>query len=133
MSEGYSKKELKRYFSSKSVRDRKSGSLTDETVFKRAVHLAFGVVGAGLAGILVLIVYMLFLIPSLPTFEQLENPEVDLATVLYTSDGKLLTRFAREDRTPVPLDSVSIHVVNALVATEDYRFYDHWGIDVIRL
>ena len=133
MSAAYSRKELKRYFSSKSVRDRKSGRLTDETLFKRAVQLAFGVVGAGLAGILVLVIYMLFLIPSLPTFEQLENPEVDLATVLYTSDGKLLTRFAREDRTPVPLDSVSIHVVSALVATEDYRFYDHWGIDVIRL
>lgn len=134
MSAAYSKQELKKYFASKTGRKRpSSGRRSDDSLFKKAVLLAFGVVGAGCAGFLLLILYMLFLIPSLPTFEQLENPEVDLATILYTADGKLLSRFARQDRTPVPLDSVSEHVVNALVATEDYRFYDHWGIDVIRL
>ena len=132
MSAAYSKKELKKYFSSKGARTRPS-SRAPESLLKRAVLLGLGVVGAGLAGVLLLVIYMLFLIPTLPTFEQLENPEVDLATVLYTADGQLLTRFARQDRTPVPLDSLSRHVVEALVATEDYRFHDHWGIDVIRL
>ncbi|MGA7303619.1 MAG: PBP1A family penicillin-binding protein [Rhodothermales bacterium] len=133
MAAAYSKKELKKYFSKKSARNRPAGRRKEDSMFKKAVLLGCGVLGAGLAGVFLLVIYMLALIPSLPTFEQLENPEVDLATVLYTADGKLLTRFARQDRTPVSLDSVSVHVVNALIATEDYRFYDHWGIDVIRL
>ena len=77
-------------------------------------------------------VLMFMLSGDLPSIEKLENPELDLSTLVYTSDGELLTRYARSDRTPVPIDSVSTHVINALVSTEDYRFYKHWGVDIFR-
>jgi len=129
---GYSNGEVKRYFKSSKVRTRKSSSNNDSPL-KSSIKVAAGLVGV-CAGVGLLIgIYLLMLIPSLPTFEQLENPDVDLATVLYTADGEVLTRLARQDRTPVHLDSISHHVVDALVATEDYRFHEHWGLDLFRL
>jgi penicillin-binding protein 1A len=129
----YSKNELNRYFSDKKARGKGKNPYSKGVLIRRSLMVAASLAGALAAIGLLLGIYMLTLIPSLPTFEQLENPDVDLATVLYTSDGELLTRFARQDRTPVPLDSVSHWVVDALVATEDYRFYDHWGLDLFRL
>src|SRR5690606_19833092 len=56
-------------------------------------------------------------------------PEKNLATEIISSDGKTIGKFYKENRTPVPFDSLPDHLVNALIATEDARFYDHSGID----
>ncbi|MEM6335547.1 MAG: transglycosylase domain-containing protein [Bacteroidota bacterium] len=93
---------------------------------RRIVLGVAGFIGLIIVGILI---FILTLFGDLPPVEKLENPDLDLATVVYTADGELLTRYARQDRTPVPLDSISANVINALVATEDYRFYNHWGFD----
>ena len=66
---------------------------------------------------------------SLPDETSLENPEKNLATEIISSDGKTIGKFYKENRTPVPFDSLPDHLVNALIATEDARFYDHSGID----
>ena len=66
---------------------------------------------------------------DLPSPEVLENPKSYLATEIYSSDGVLLGNFFRENRTNVPYDSLSTHLVDALVATEDRRYWDHAGID----
>ena len=65
----------------------------------------------------------------IPTFRELENPETNLATEIFASDGKLLGKFYRENRTIVEFTELSPNVVNALIATEDIRFYEHSGID----
>ena len=65
----------------------------------------------------------------MPTFEELENPETNLATEIFASDGELLGKFYMENRTVVEFTELSPNVVNALIATEDIRFYDHSGID----
>ncbi len=65
----------------------------------------------------------------MPTFEELENPEENLATRIYSSDGKLLGTYFRENRSHVLYDSISPNVIEALIATEDVRFYEHYGID----
>ena len=67
---------------------------------------------------------------SLPDETSLENPEKNLATEIISSDGKTIGKFYKENRTPVPFDELPAHLVNALVATEDIRFYDHSGVDV---
>jgi len=67
---------------------------------------------------------------DLPSLTQLENPNLDLATVAYTADGVELGRFGRENRSHVTFEEISPHVINALVATEDHRFYNHWGVDM---
>lgn len=66
---------------------------------------------------------------TLPTFEELENPETNLATEILSSDGKTLGKFYNENRTPVKYDDLPKNLVDAVVATEDRRFYDHAGID----
>ena len=63
------------------------------------------------------------------TFEELENPKENLATRIYSSDGQLLGTYFRENRSHVCYDSISPNVIDALIATEDVRFYEHCGID----
>ncbi|MDG1849946.1 MAG: transglycosylase domain-containing protein [Flavobacteriales bacterium] len=65
----------------------------------------------------------------LPSFEELENPQQNLATEIYASDGVLLGKFFYENRTPVTYEEISHHVVNALISTEDERFREHSAID----
>lgn len=65
----------------------------------------------------------------MPTFEELENPETNLATEVISEDGKTLGKYFKENRTPVNYDDLPDHLINALVSTEDERFYSHSGID----
>ncbi len=82
-----------------------------------------------------LIVILLFaganfgLFGKMPSLKDLENPEADLASEVISADGKLMGKFYAENRSEVAYNEISINVVNALVATEDERFYDHSGID----
>jgi penicillin-binding protein 1A len=68
---------------------------------------------------------------KMPSLAQLENPSITLATEVYGDDGTSMGKFFREkgNRSYVQYSDISKHVVNALVATEDERFYDHSGID----
>ena len=66
---------------------------------------------------------------SMPSFDDLENPDSNLATEIISSDGVTLGKFYRENRTPVKFEELPKHLVDALVSTEDERFYDHSGID----
>jgi penicillin-binding protein 1A len=66
---------------------------------------------------------------KLPGFQELENPKTNLATEIYSSDQVLLGKYFKENRTIVDFKEVSPNVLNALIATEDIRFYKHSGID----
>ena len=84
----------------------------------------------------VLALALVFLLASwgvfgeMPTFERLENPQTNLATEIISSDGKTLGKFFLEDnRTDVPYSELPQNLVQALIATEDARFYDHSGVD----
>jgi penicillin-binding protein 1A len=66
---------------------------------------------------------------SMPSFEDLENPESNLATEVISSDGVTIGKFYNENRTPIKYEDLPPHLVKALVATEDERFYEHSGID----
>jgi penicillin-binding protein 1A len=68
----------------------------------------------------------------LPEIEELENPRSSLATEVISSDGVVIGKFYRENRSNVQFNELSPALVNALVATEDMRFYDHSGIDFKR-
>ena len=66
----------------------------------------------------------------MPPLEQLENPKTNLATQIISADGEILGKFFYNDnRTPISFDELPPHLVEALVATEDERFYTHSGID----
>ena len=69
------------------------------------------------------------LLGSMPSFEDLENPDSNLATEIIATDGVTIGKFYNENRTPIKYADLPKHLVDALVATEDERFYEHSGID----
>lgn len=68
---------------------------------------------------------------DLPKTEELADPKTNLATEIYTGDQKVIGRYYRENRSDIKFDKLPPHLVNALIATEDARFYDHSGVDFI--
>jgi penicillin-binding protein 1A len=66
---------------------------------------------------------------SLPTYADLKKIKNNTATNIYSVDNKLLGRYYYQNRTNVSFDDLPEHLINALVATEDVRFYEHNGID----
>ena len=68
---------------------------------------------------------------AMPDHTALENPRTNLATEIISSDGVTIGKFYyRDNRTPVGYDELPKHLVDALIATEDFRFNDHAGIDL---
>jgi penicillin-binding protein 1A len=89
----------------------------------------------GFATILVIVgSYLLYqyIIDGLPSLEQLENPKQSLATNVYSSDDVLIGQFFIENRIETNMDSLPKHLIDALIYTEDRKFYDHWGVDLDR-
>jgi penicillin-binding protein 1A len=70
------------------------------------------------------------LFAQLPETEELQNPKTNLATEVYSSDLKVIGKFYAENRTNVRFKEISPNVVNALIATEDARFFEHSGVDI---
>jgi len=66
----------------------------------------------------------------MPSFEELENPKSNLASEIYSADQELLGKYFIENRSNVHFDELSPNLVEALVATEDARFYEHSGVDL---
>ena len=66
---------------------------------------------------------------SMPSFEDLENPDSNLATEIISSDGVVLGKYFKENRSALKYSDLPKNLVQALVATEDARFYEHSGID----
>ncbi|PWJ42602.1 transglycosylase domain-containing protein [Sediminitomix flava] len=71
------------------------------------------------------------LVGKMPDPKVLENPKNDLASELYSADGVLLGKYFRYNRTKVPYDSLSTNLIDALISSEDIRYFDHSGIDMI--
>lgn len=99
--------------------------------FTTYIKWFWGIVSGGL-----LTICFIFLLASwgafgdLPTFQELENPENNLATEIISSDGKTLGKYyIKENRTRIQFKDLPDNLVQAVVATEDERFYEHSGID----
>lgn len=78
-------------------------------------------------------VNFLWLFGYSPTVTDIRKPIQNIASEVYTADSVLIGRYFKEDRSPVPYDSISADVVNALVATEDIRFFKHRGVDYLAI
>ena len=82
------------------------------------------------------IVIILFILISkgklgpMPSFSELENPEYNLAAEVYSEDGVLLGKISVENRTWTDYRNLSPYLTDALIATEDIRYYRHSGIDI---
>lgn len=97
---------------------------------KRSVRILWRVFIGGFLFVLLMFLCANFgLFGKMPSVTQLQNPEADLASELYSSDGELMGKYYSENRSEVKYSEISPNVINALIATEDERFYDHSGID----
>ncbi|MCC5940269.1 MAG: transglycosylase domain-containing protein [Balneolaceae bacterium] len=123
--------DMDRYFNDaeyrkKVVSERKSTQ--EKPIYKRkvfwgsllaSVAITFALVGA----------YVFYLYQGLPSIQELENPRTAIASEVRSRDGVVLDRYFIENRTYVSIDNISPNAINALIATEDHRFFNHWGVD----
>jgi len=79
-----------------------------------------------------LVVYVLVLVPFTPSISDLRRARDEAPSVLLATDGTVLAEYKRINREWVTLDRIAPSVVKALVATEDHRFYEHHGVDLLR-
>ena len=99
---------------------------------KKIVYILWGMLAAG---VLVIVIGFVGIwngwIGYMPPVEDLQNPIDKYATQIYSSDGKVIGTWNlnKDNRIHVPYDSISPKLIEALIATEDIRFYEHSGID----
>src|SRR6185312_16511242 len=109
--------------------------LIKKNEIKPSVKILWAIVAVGFALFaLVLAAANFGLFGKLPSLQQLENPQANLATEIYADDGNtLMGKIYTENRVSVDYKGISKNVINALISTEDIRFYDHSGIDPIAI
>ncbi|MAJ33933.1 MAG: penicillin-binding protein 1A [Candidatus Neomarinimicrobiota bacterium] len=81
-------------------------------------------------GFIAVSLLLIFLSRDLPSLEQLENYDPDLVTRIYSSDGKVLNELFVQKRVFIELEKIPVHMQNAIIASEDRRFYSHWGLSM---
>lgn len=114
---------FEKYFNDSAYRNKKMKSTNN----KKKTWLIAGAVILVLLGSLIA-----FIFSGLPSLEELENPKPQLASKVFTADGELLGQFFIENRIETHINKLPDYLIKALVATEDRKFYDHWGVDVTR-
>ena len=99
--------------------------------FKVALRFFWAIFALGVLSVITIFSSAaLGLLGQMPELKQLENPKTNLATQILSSDGVVLGKFYFNDnRTPIAFDALPKNLVNALIATEDERFFNHSGID----
>jgi penicillin-binding protein 1A len=103
----------------------------DISTYKKYIRIFWVVYALGVVGVFL----MFFMIAQgwlgfMPSFEDLENPESLLASEVVSSDGVVLGKYFKENRTFVNYNEISPNMIHALISTEDVRFYNHSGIDL---
>jgi len=103
----------------------------DISVYKKYLRVFWVLYATGVVAVFL----MFFMIAQgwlgyMPSFEDIENPESLLASEVVSSDGVVMGKYFKENRSFVKYNEFSPNLLNALVATEDVRFFSHSGIDL---
>ena len=106
-----------------------------KTGTRPAVKILWTLVLGGIAvGIIIFAAVWFGVFGKLPSLRELENPQANLASEIYADDGTtLMGKIYAENRSSADFHDISKHVIDALISTEDIRFYDHSGIDAIAI
>jgi len=115
-------------YNSASIKKNQSKKKTNKLKWIKPFWLLYG------SGLFLLTILFIFISMGwfgfMPSFSELENPQTNLATEVYSCDGELLGKYYVENRSPCKYDELSPYLINALKATEDIRFEKHSGIDI---
>jgi len=115
--------EFNKYFNAAAARARKKPPNGDR---RRRNLIIIGIV------LLFIIGFGWYILSGLPSLEQLENPRPQLASKVYDINGELIGTISIQNRIETNIDSLPSYMANALISTEDRKFYSHWGVDVPR-
>ncbi|OGT51301.1 MAG: peptidase [Gammaproteobacteria bacterium RIFCSPHIGHO2_12_FULL_41_15] len=96
-------------------------------------HGMWGILSLGLTFAIILGVFFIVLYSQLPDTTRLKTVRLQVPLKIYTEDGKLIAVYGSKWRTPTTLDKIPKDLINAILATEDQRFYEHPGVDPIGL
>jgi penicillin-binding protein 1A len=108
------------------------GMIDKKKMKKRRLAIIIGL--SLLAGLLAIILTLIMLFQSeLPSLDQLHNIQPSLSARVLDKDGKLLKEFYKQRRQMIPYEKIPPYMTDCLLAVEDRRFYDHWGVDLRRL
>src|SRR5690554_271970 len=113
-------------------RQTKKNQLTTEDINRYTRNFWKVLVGLLVLGFLFIISVRMGLFGPLPSFKDLENPKNNLASEVISADGKVLGTYFSQNRSNVTYEELSPALINALISTEDIRFYSHSGIDFKR-
>lgn len=100
---------------------------------KFAKHLLFTVLSLAITIIIVVAAAYAYLFTQLPDVATLNNPQMQVPLRVYTADGQLVGEFGDIRRSPVSLDQIPKQMIQAVLATEDQRYFEHPGVDVFGL
>jgi penicillin-binding protein 1A len=100
---------------------------------RRAKYVAAGLAGLAAAIAVLIFVYAILLIPFTPGIAELRKAKSERPTIVLAAGGETLVEFKPLNREWVGLEQITPEVIDALIATEDHRFYSHPGIDVWRM
>jgi penicillin-binding protein 1A len=102
--------------------------------FKRLRWLSYSLWGFAIVGVIsASIIFLVYSQGELPSFTELENPQYDLASIVYSDDQTAFGKYYIENREAIDYKNLSPNIIEALLSTEDIRYYNHSGIDVIAL
>ena len=104
--------------------------MPDQKSINELVRIFWISLGIILFGAIIVLLFIGFLSRDLPSLEQLENYDPDLVTRIYSSDGKVLNELFVQKRVFVELFNIPTHMQDAVIASEDRRFYEHWGLSL---
>jgi len=110
---------------SKISKPEKSFTFDNKNGYKKYIY--WSVTFIVLAGI---VSYLYYLAQDLPSLTKLERIDPALATHVYSQDGEIIKSFYTKNRSITPYEKFPDHLVQALMATEDRKFFDHWGVDI---
>lgn len=100
------------------------------TFFRR---LVWGCFSLGLTVVALIVLGLLYLEMRLPSIDTIRNVQMQIPLRIYSSDNQLIAMFGEKRRIPVTLDQVPKPLIQAILATEDQRFFDHPGVDMMGL
>ena len=96
------------------------------------VLFSAGILSVFIGGIATLVLFYHFS-KGLPDFGQLATYDPSVMTRVYAGNGRLIKEYAIEERVFVPIEEVPSRIINAVVSSEDQRFFSHPGVDPIGL
>ena len=98
-----------------------------EPLYRSIIRWTWRLLVGGISAVAILFLSINF--TAIPSFRELEDPSLSLASEVLANNGEVLGRYFTENRVPVTYEELSPHLVNALISTEDERFREHCGID----